>query len=226
MVAISRSWRLACLFLVAIATCGCDLSTMSYFLIPQDSCYPPECEQLHLPKKEIKIVFLAYVGAETRAEFLRADRDVCDLLVQVLRKKYAENKYKITIVSPGQVEAFKDKNPDWRTMGIAKLGEYFHADYVINLDLDGLSLYEPKSNNEWFHGQAEITVTVVDVAKAGDPPVFRKVLPCTWPRTGPASVFDTNPIQFRSEFYCFMVRELARIFAPYNTEDKLQVDIR
>jgi hypothetical protein len=228
MITIRRYSPLAGLLLIGMFVAGgCDIPTLTYFLMPQDSFYPPECEALKDPPKEIKIAFLGYVGAETRTEFLRADRDVCDLLVQILRKRYAESKTKITVVNPSEVEAFKDKNPDWRTMGIQKIGDYFKADYAINLDFDKLSLYPPKSNNnELLLGQAEISVQVFDVKKPGEYPVFRKVLPCTYPRTGPVPIFDVNENQFRSEFHCFMVKELARIFAPFRTEEKLQVDVR
>jgi hypothetical protein len=215
-----RRWLAGGMVLAALFVCGCDAATMAYFLFGDDGL-KPECEVFASPKKEIKVVFLTYVDTDMRPEFLRTDRDLSESLVRLLKKRYEENKTKIKIVAPGLVESFKDKNPSWHTMSIKEIGDYFHADYVVNLELSNLSLYELHSNNEFFRGLAQAAVTVYPRDKAEDGPAFRKDFTFKYPTNGPKSVFDSNnPIQFRAEFTAFMVKQMARCFGQFPIEDK------
>src|SRR5262245_45469321 len=122
MKALVRRWRLAGLIVaVFVVTSGCNLPSLVYFLAPQDPACPPECAPLAAPKKELKIAFLVHTGPETRSEFIRVDRDLAEVLVRNLKKRFADNKDKIVVVPPNQVEVFKDRQPDWNTMGWEKV---------------------------------------------------------------------------------------------------------
>jgi hypothetical protein len=203
-----------------LVVCGCNAASMAYFLFGEDSL-KPECEVFAAPKKEIKVVFLTYVDTDMRAEFIRADRDVNELLTRWLKKRYEDNKDKIKVVPPGLVESFKDKNPNWHTMSMKEIGDYFHASFVVNIEMDHLSLYEPHSLNEFFRGLAQVTVTVHNPEKPEDGPVFRKDFTFKFPTQGPRSVLDNNNlVQFRAEFLQYMVRQMARCFARFSMEEK------
>jgi hypothetical protein len=221
MAASLRRWRLPGLIAAVFITCGCNLSGLTYFLFNGKDVHPPECAELAAPAKEIKILILASLGTEVRPEFLRTDRDVSDALARLLRERYKINQDKITIVPPNQVESFKDKNPAWHTMDVQEIGDRFHADFVINLELDKLSLYEPRSMNELFRGQGEVSVSVFDAHKPGEGPVFRREFSFQYPVRGPKPVMDANnPAQFRAEFLAYMVKELSRCFASYTMDQK------
>jgi hypothetical protein len=217
----ARRYRLAGLVGIVLLAGGCNLISMPYFLLfGAEDDYPPEFKVFDNPKKEIKVALLANVGPETPAEFLRTDRDLSELLTRYLRQKYKETKTKIVMVPPNQVENYKDKHPNWQ-MELEKVGTFFHADYLVIIDLDKLSLFEPKSLNEWFRGHADVSISVVNVEKLEEGPVERKELTIVYPTHGPKSVMDNpNPIQFRADFIQYMVGELSRYFASYTMEKK------
>jgi hypothetical protein len=218
MAASLRTWLAAGLAGAMLVICGCNAASMAYFLFGDDGL-KPECEVFASPKKEIKVVFLTYVETDMRPEFLRADRDVTDALVRLLNKRYAESMVKIKIVAPGLVECFKDKNLTWHTMTVKEIGDNFKADYVVNIDLDHLSLYELNSANELFRGYAQAHVSVIQTETAEK--VFEKEFTFKFPTHGPCSVFDSNnPSQFRAEFLAYMVKQLARCFGKFSIEDK------
>jgi hypothetical protein len=220
-----RRWRLPGLIVAVVLATGCNLTSLPYFLLfGNDNRYPPECPVFDKPKKEIKVLLLASLGTETRPELLRADRDLAEELARYLREQYKETKAKITIIPTAQVETFKDKTPDWQ-LDLPAVGRRFQADFIVNLDLDKLSLYEAKSLNEFFRGHAEVSVTVLDMDKLEDGPVWRHEYSYTFPTHGPRPVMDNpNPVQFRSEFLTYMVKELGRCFSSYTMEQKYDCD--
>jgi hypothetical protein len=125
------------------------------------------------------------------------------------------------------VENFKDRNPNWQMKNIREVGNYFNADYVVNIDLDKLSLYEPRSQNQFFRGQGTVSVVVFDMQQPpGEGKVWSKEFSFTFPTRGPEPVplDNPNPVQFRSQFLAYMVKELARCFAAFPTDDKFACD--
>src|SRR5262249_45064665 len=89
-------------------------------------------------------------------------------------------------------------HPDWKQMGIAAVGRALAADYVIYLEINSLSMYEPGSNHQLFHGRASINVELVDVSKPDDLPQ-QEAYSCTFPSAqGPVPVaVDTRPPRAR-----------------------------
>jgi hypothetical protein len=223
MAAILRRWGAAGLVWAVVATSGCNIGALSYFLFAPDDRQPPECQYFASPKQEIKVVFLVSVGTEIRPEFIRVDHDLSEMLVRSLRVKYQEDKATITIVPPSQVENFKDRNPNWQMKNMREVGNYFHADYVVNIDLDQLSLYEPRSLNQFFRGQGAVSVSVFDMRQpAPESKIWSNEFTFLYPTRGPEPVTldNPNPVQFRSQFLAYMVKELSRCFAPYPRDDR------
>jgi hypothetical protein len=221
MAAFLRRWRLPGLIVFLLVTCGCDLVSLPYFLLfGYDNRNPPDCPVFEAPKQEIKVAILTSVGPETRPEFLRFDRDLGEQLAQYLRLQYKETKAKVVLVPANQVENYKDNHPNWQ-LDPAAVGNHFHADYLITIDLDQLSLYEPNSINEWFRGHADASIKVLDVKKIEEGPIFRRELSYSFPTRGPQHVMDNpNPLQFRADFLAYLIREMSHFFASYTLEQK------
>src|SRR6516164_6808017 len=161
-----RRWRLAGLVLVAVALgAGCNILTLPFFLFSgTDPKQVPDFVEFTSDDKdkEIKVVFLAYSGVETRPEFIGADNELTELLVRVLEQTFKDNKEKVKIVSPRKVKDFKNNHPDWYTLSMEDIGKHFEADYVVYLGIQSLSLYEEGSSNTLYHGRAHILVSVTD----------------------------------------------------------------
>ena len=50
-----------------------------------------------------------------------------------------------------------------------QIGKDLKVRYVIYLEINALSLYMPKSNNQFYQGETDIKVTLVNVQQAGRP---------------------------------------------------------
>ncbi len=219
-----RRWRWAGLILAAIlVTAGCNPLTSLYFLMPTgDDGVPPECKLTSDDKeKEVHIVILPSCALETRPEFLRVDRELAGLLVQKLMAGFKDKKQKIAFLPLSKVEKFKDEHPNWRALSPAEIGEHFHADYVIDLSIESLSLYEPDSHKMFYRGNTSITVNVIDVHNADEGPIFQKPYTCEYPAKGPVPVdyANNNPQQFRMQFLTRVATELSWLFVSHPYED-------
>ena len=67
------------------------------------------------------------------------------------------------MVSASKVDEFKNRHADWRTMPLDEIGSHFNADYVIDLEINKLSLYEVGSYNQIYRGRTEISINLCDV---------------------------------------------------------------
>src|SRR5262249_7170998 len=133
-------------------------------------------------KREIKILILPEKGSHLSPDFFGSEHDLAKAFETKLAQYFAANKEKVTIVPVKDVEAYKRSHPDWKTR-VADLGKHFGADYVFDLELEVFSLKEPRSFGV-LHGRCGVNLTIVDVAKADDDPIFRQELLREYPKDG------------------------------------------
>lgn len=227
MTARCRRWRLAVLLLVAAFGFGCNMLSLPFFLLMgANSKQPALCKLASKDKdKEVRVVILASAGLETRPEFLRVDRELTSLLARHLTQGFKDNKEKVKLVPARQIDQFKDEHPNWKTMDLVKIGEHFDADYVIDLEIISLSLYEQGSANQLFRGRADIHVRVVDVNEPDDDPIFKQLYTCEYPKTrGPIPVGEGSMLQFKQKFLDHVGRHLSWYFTAHLNEDEYRYD--
>lgn len=123
------------------------------------------------------------------------------------------------MVSTSQVEKYKDEDPGWKSRSPQEIGERFHADYVIDLEINSLTLYKPGSANTLFLGKAVITLDVVDVHRAGDGPIYHEVYTCEYPRIAEIPATDSDSEQFRQRFLSVIAKQLSWRFTAHPVED-------
>jgi hypothetical protein len=233
MTARTRRWRLAGLVtLGVIVATGCNMLEVPFFLINgPDPMQPPECMKLTPPegrdkKAKVRVVLLVSVPGEMRPEFIRVDRDLSELLIRKLNAGFKEDKENIVLLPTSKVEKFKDEHPGWRTMELADIGKQLGADYVIDMEINSISLYEDKSYNQMYRGRAAISTTLVAMHKLDDGPM-RKEYSCTYPTDakGPVPVgLDMNYQQFRTEFLDYVAKHLAWFFVPHPYSDEISCE--
>jgi hypothetical protein len=211
--------------LLVLVTAGCNPFTMPFFLLGGlDPKYDPDF-RLANDKKDVKVVILTYCPLEMRPELAGADRELTSLLSQHLQSESKANKETIHVVSNSKLQRFKDEHPNWKALSPGEIGKYFDADYVIDLEITALTLYEQGSNNQLFRGRAGVSVAVIEVAKAGEEPVFRKEYDCEYPRTrGPVPISDSNPQKFRLEFLTRVATDLTWLFTAHTVQDNFPCD--
>jgi hypothetical protein len=223
-------WRgaWAGVILVSLLSTGCNFFFVPYYLLMGEAKHAPKCQLADDKNKErhVKVVILSYAGLETRPEFMRVDREIASLLSQQLQEGFKKNKEKVAIVPTRKVEEFRSNHPDWRSLKPEDIGEHFKADYVIDLSINELRLYEPGSRNTLFRGHAEISLAVLDMKKPGDEPKYREEYSCDFPKTrGPVPVdSNTSAQQFRQAFLTNVARELSWRFTAHPTSDDFRCD--
>ena len=214
---------------VAITGCGADGGAMAYFLTPEQRI-EPTFAHLALKKDDKKpaprVVIVPWsVELETRSEFINVDRQLAETLGRDLKELAKSAEEKIDIVSARKVEEFKNANPSWRQMELAEIGRKFDADHLIYLEINQMSLYEPRSNNMLMRGQANITLTLVDV-KNPDELSKHETLSCIHPSDapGPVPIEDMQPFQFREKFLNYVSRKMSHYFSKYPRDERYRME--
>ncbi len=210
-----------------VLTSGCDMASLAYFLLPESRM---EAHIKHLPSdekgKSPKVVILTWAGLETRSEFIGADRQLSEMLGLQLKQLAEEAKENITIVPVRKVEEFKNATPSWKSMDLAEIGRRFNADYVIYLELNSMSLYEPGMGNMLMRGRVTLNVQLCEVAKPDETPLSQPYS-CVYPGEAPGAVPVENAaqkMQFRQAFLHKVARDLSLNFARYSRHERYRME--
>jgi hypothetical protein len=228
MATLPRKLTLAALLLVGALTAGCQLMAIPYFFLPgMDPKEEASCPLVSKEKdKTVRVLILSQASLETRPEFLRVDRDLAQMLAQAMADGFKKNKEKVVLVKNSQIEMFKDEHPNWKAMGAVEIGRQFKADYVIELTVNQISLYEPGSYNTFFRGRCDISLVTHDTLHSSEGPIWRKEYSTEYPKArGPIDAgTNGNVAQFRQQFLTVVARELSWNFTSHLTEDDYKME--
>jgi len=222
MATVSRNLTLAALMLLGALSAGCQLLALPYFFLPgMEPRSDPACPLVSKDKeKTVKVLILSQAALETRPEFLRVDRDLAQYLWQAMEDGFKKNKEKVTIVRNSLVEKFKDDHPNWKAMGAVEIGKQFKADYVVELDVNQISLYEPGSFNTFFRGRCDISIVVHDTYHSSEGPKWTTEYTTEFPKArGPIDAGNSNVAGFRQKFLQVVAREISYNFTSHLIED-------
>jgi hypothetical protein len=225
--AIWRKCGAALVLLVAGLLSGCDLATLSYFLMPE-SKVPPEMKQLASSKKEVKALILTYSDLQGGLELIQADSQLSEILYKSLKQRFEENREKVTLVQPRRVEDFKNEHPSWKSdMDPVAIGRKFGVDYVIYIEVGSMSLYKKDSYNTILQGRINGLVSVIDVNNH-DEPQEKKDFSCVYPNEaqgGKAVDSDTQVGPFRTEFLEQVAKRLTWYFTAHSPREKYHMPL-
>ena len=218
MAATSRRWQLAGLIFVTLACMACNPLMIPYFLL-SDGLDPKADPKFRLvkddKKKPVKVViFTSSPMVETRRELVGANRELAAAFAHQLQEGCKRNKENVIVASNTKVQQFQDKYPMWQSLSLEELGKRLEADYVIDLEINELSLFDTRSQDTLL-GKATISVTVVDVHRGDEGPVFHDVYVTEYPRSGSKAVMDTNLLQFRRAFLTRVAKDLSWLFTAH-----------
>ncbi len=216
--------RLAVLLGTLILLMGCSPLQpiqMIAFLFGPDATEPPECN-LVIAGKDAKVVILSVFANQPPAEplLMRVDWDLGWRLTQLLEERFKENKDRVKIVTPNQVKKYMNKNPRWHDLPPQEIAKDFDADWVINLEINSISLYDRTNRNFFYHGAADIMVTVTDAHKpVGEGEAFSQPYQVEYPKS-PLEVTEVSPSTFRQRFIDRIARDLSQWFAAHPPREK------
>jgi hypothetical protein len=157
--------------LVAVLTIGCNPLTTIGFLLHRDTKIPAEypLRPKEGPKKDKdeEITVLVICGQRQTGgipfEFAGIDRELATTIAKRMPEEAKANKEKVAVVSPSKFDKFKIDNPHWRTMRPDQIGKRLGADYVLDVTLSNIQVYQPGSRNMLYEGRAEVWVEVYDL---------------------------------------------------------------
>jgi hypothetical protein len=222
-------WRLRLIagtMVLAIAGVGCNPFNLAYFLTggPESKVDPDF--RLATKEHEVTVLILAYSTADVQTDQVGVDRQLGTMVARQLQDRCQVNKEKVRIVPIHQVEKFKADHPGWKSMGAVEMGKHFDADFVIDLELVRLGLYEAGSHRSLYRGSSKIDVAVLDVRKPLDGPVLKKSISVEYPKSrGPIPVADDNNTdKFRDLFVNRIATEICWLFTTHPFSEECQCD--
>jgi hypothetical protein len=212
--------RAVWLTLAAVLSFGCSPLTSIAFLLHKDDKVPAKYPLRHkdekdAPKKEaITVAILtSQQGAGGDPEFARVDQQLARDLAKLLPEFARPTKQKIEVVPPSKMDQFKLSNRNWRSMRASEIGKKLGADFVLDIALSRISIYQPGSANQIYEGRAEVSVDVYDVSDAGEP-IHHYIHNFLYPKAGFRDATTIPAGQFRMEY----VGQLAKELALYHVE--------
>lgn len=126
----------------------------------------------------------------------------------------------IKLVRQSEISDWIDRN-NWDQMDYRDIGRGVNAQMVLAIDLQGYRLHEDQT---LFRGRANVTVTVYDMSKGGEP-VFRRTMPnFCFPVNGGQHVSETNEAQFQRKFIVMLANEISKYFCPYELKEDFARD--
>jgi hypothetical protein len=214
----TRRVTLAILLLVS-AGIGCNPFTLPFFFTRGESKLDADYSLARMgvkankKKKEFTVAIVSYATRGLSPDAIGIDRELSTQFAKKLTEECVRNEEKIKVIPIQQVEKYKSEHPNWSRLGPIEIGKELGADFVIDMEVAGFSLFEGSSHAMFFRGRAHISLAVFDMASEGHEAAFKKDLIVLFPEDGgvPRDL-DTNIETFRQQFVARVARDLTWLF--------------
>lgn len=206
-------------FAVVLAL-GCNpLSTIAFLThkdTPNPAPYPLFPKDGSKKKEEVTVAVFVSQGSGQSFELGNSENVVASELAKRLPEMAKENKQKLVVVSPTQVNKFKYSNPNWKQMHPSAWGKQLGADYVLDIHLNKMNLYKPGSLNQLYEGRAEVEVLMYNVQAGGEPEDY--IIPFEYPK-GTFEDATSIPLgAFKKRFLDRLATEIAQRHIDYRPD--------
>ena len=206
---------------VAVFAAGCNILSLPFFLMGPEPTDAPTMKRLATDDKDkrVKVAIIAASNIDVRSELTRVDRELAARVVKHLGELCKYNDENVVVVPVNIIERYKTDHPDWdHPLDLVRIGQDLKVRYVIYLEINALSLYVPKSNNQFYQGETDIKITLVNAKKPDELPEedhFHEIYP-----DSPVSTFDDPvPAAFRQKFLDHLAEKIAWKFTKHKSED-------
>ena len=122
-------------------------------------------------------------------------------------------KEKLSVLDPALVNKFKMMNPTWKSMHPSEWGKKLQVDYILDIHLDKMSLYQP--GTEIYDGRADVTVDVYEVENGTGEPKYNYVLPFSYPHTGILDATSIPQNRFKQDYLEHLASEISMKHAEH-----------
>jgi hypothetical protein len=209
--------------LAVVFAFGCNPLTTIAFLTHKDVKVPaayPLCykEGPKKDKEEVVVALFVSQGTGQSLEFAGADGALASEISKHLPEmaKEAKQEQKITVLPSAKVNKFKMQNPSWKLMHPAERGKQLGADFVMVVQLERMTMYQPGSQQAFYEGRADVEVSVYDVDDGQVEAKHSYTHGFCYPKTGFRDAASMPVSAFRRGFLETLAVELCR----YHVEHK------
>jgi len=209
-----RTFGFAAALLSMLLNGGCAQFVLLSYLIGGPPSIEPDFDAetgLSMTQPDVTVAVVCYAPTELKFNFSQIDNEVA---AQVAFRLF---EHKIKIIEPDYIRAWVDEHPDWEVA--SEIGEAFHADYVIEIELESFSLYEGNSTS-LFRGKTVGFVHVADMSKGGER-VFSKDLDFSFPTRVPRSAYDQALTSFKREYLSRLSERIGFMFYESYSGDQI-----
>ena len=203
--------------LVTLASIGCTPATI-WHLASGDRKKPAEYP---LPakgeKKTVTVAILPTAAPTLGVDFAGVDREITTILARRLVEESKDDRRPIQVIEQSKVDKFLSSNPNWKVMSPGLIGKQLGADYLLDINVDSITLFGSQYGREAYSGRAQIKVLVYDTDTPDSP--MREYV-----HTSSAPAKDANgssPSQYRQWFVERISVELAFRHVAHATEHEL-----
>jgi hypothetical protein len=207
--------------LAVVLTIGCNPLATIGFLTYKDPVKPAKYplvtkEGSKKDKEEITVALFVSQGSGQSFEFAGAEGTIASEMARAIPDLAKENKQKVKVIPTAQVNKFKMNNPTWKDMHASAWGKALGVDYVLEIHLDKLRLYQPGSLNQLYEGRGEVSVFMYDVEDGVAEPKYY-VHNYLYPKTGVRDATSIPLGAFKKEFLERLAVELAQYHIDHKT---------
>lgn len=215
--------------LVAVLSIGCNPLNIAGFIFAREDKVPapyPLSFDKDGPKKdkeEVVVALLPHVAPGSGPQFATTANELADKLARQLPEMAKENKdkKKVKVLSQAQVDKFKMAHPNWKQMGAGEIGQKLGADYVLEIWLDKMRLYQPRSENSIYEGRAEAFVSIYEIKADGGEMKDKYPLSFAYPKTARSVEAYPSESAFKALFIENLATEIAKMHVDHKASNSI-----
>ena len=206
--------------LLTIFGFGCGPSLL-WFLNRGDEYRDPKPECKLAPKEGKKSVTVAVVVSAPNSilgdqSMVGIDRDLeAKIAGKLVELSTYSKETVITVVDSAKVDRLRLEDPNlWNTASLSDIAKKLGADYLLDVTLSSLSLYDKQTGREICRGKATVEVAVYDAVGKGKPLA-------QYPHSSEAPLRDTSALPvhlYRTKFLDSLAMEIAMKHVRYKAE--------
>jgi hypothetical protein len=215
--------------LAATFSVGCNPLNIAAFIFAKDEKVParsPLTFDKDGPKKdkeEVVVALLPQVARDQGPQFASTPNELADKVAKILPELAKENKdkRKIKVLSQTQVNKFKMSNPGWKSMSAGEIGAKLGADFVLEIYLENMRLYQPGTERNVYEARAEVRVSVYEAGAEGGAMKDKYDLAVAYPRNGVRPADAMPESAFKNQFVESMAIEIARQHVEHKASNSI-----
>ena len=206
---------------LGLAATGLGCGGANPFLLPYifsggESKSPAEFPlAVHTKKTDAKVVVVsAKMGLPP--DLAGVDRMLNAELISALDANVKANDEKVQVLKMPRITEYREQNPNWKTLHPYDVGKAIAegTDYVIDVEIEEMDLFKPRSRGQWLQGRATVSVNAYDLTKPLKEPAYKADMPFEFPKGREIEKeSDYQLSSFRMTFIQFMAKEIATKFS-------------